>query len=79
MKAIRNNKEYTITDAEKSFYIAQGYDIVEDDGKVIKYGAGKTVPYEEYKELEKKYEELKKKLEASEDKEEEAPKKVTKK
>ena len=35
-------------------YQAQGYDIVGDDGKIVQYGAGKTVPYEEYKALEEK-------------------------
>lgn len=73
MKAVRNNKEYTISEVEKDSYAAQGYDILVD-GKVIAYGAGKTVSYEEYKELEKKNKELEeklKKLEAKEDKSDE--------
>ncbi|WP_291649925.1 hypothetical protein [Clostridium sp.] len=54
MKATRGNKVYTIDETQKSMYQAQGYDITEDDGTVIEYGAGKTVSYEEYKALEEK-------------------------
>ncbi len=48
MKAIKANKEYVITEQEKDRYIAEGYDIYEND-KVIAYGRGKTVSYEKYK------------------------------
>lgn len=54
MKATKGNKVYTIDETQKSMYQAQGYDIVDDDGKVIEYGAGKSVSYEEYKALEEK-------------------------
>lgn len=54
MKANRGNKVYTIDETQKAMYQAQGYDIVDDEGKVIQYGAGKTVSYEEYKDLEEK-------------------------
>ncbi|MFR1708934.1 MAG: hypothetical protein ACLSV2_08545 [Clostridium sp.] len=54
MKATKGNKVYTIDETQKSMYQAQGYDIVDDDGKVIEYGAGKSVSYEEYKTLEEK-------------------------
>ena len=54
MKATIGNKVYTIDETQKTMYQAQGYDIVDDDGKVIQYGAGKTVSYEEYKALEEK-------------------------
>lgn len=54
MKATMGNKVYTIDETQKTMYQAQGYDIVDDDGKVIQYGAGKTVSYEEYKALEEK-------------------------
>lgn len=63
MKAVKENKEYKITETEKRYYIAQGYDIVGDDGEIISYGAGKTVPYEKYVELKKENLELKKELE----------------
>lgn len=59
MKAIKANKVYTITEAEKKRYIDQGYDIVGDDGKVVAYGRGKTVPYDEYMKVKKELEALK--------------------
>ena len=54
MKATKGNKVYTIDETQKAMYQAQGYDIVGDDGKIVQYGAGKTVTYEEYKALEEK-------------------------
>ena len=60
MKATRGNKVYTIDETQKADYIAQGYDIVDDEGKVLQYGAGKTVSYEQYKELEEKTAKLEK-------------------
>lgn len=60
MKATKGNKVYTIDETQKAMYQAQGYDIVGDDGKIIQYGAGKTVPYEEYKALEEKAAKLEK-------------------
>lgn len=60
MKATRGNKVYTIDETQKAMYQAQGYDIVDDDGKVIQYGAGKTVSYQKYKALEEKASKLEK-------------------
>ena len=60
MKATMGNKVYTIDETQKSMYQAQGYDIVDDEGKVIQYGAGKSVSYEEYKALEEKVVKLEK-------------------
>ena len=54
MKAVMENKVYTIDETQKAMYQAQGYDITEDDGTVIEYGAGKSVSYEEYRALEEK-------------------------
>ena len=51
MKAVKANKEYTIAEQEQKRYIADGYDIVDDNGNVIAYGRGKTVPYEQYKKV----------------------------
>lgn len=62
MTAEKGNKVYTITEAQKTSYQADGYDICED-GKVIAYGKGKTVPYETYMELKTAYEKLKAELE----------------
>lgn len=60
MKATKGNKVYTIDETQKAMYKAQGYDITEDDGTVIEYGAGKSVSYEEYKALEEKATKLEK-------------------
>ena len=60
MRAIKGNREYKITEAEKNFYQKQGFDIIGDDGVVIQYGAGKTVPYEQYKKVVDELEALKK-------------------
>lgn len=51
MKAMKQNKVYTIRETEKSYYIAQGYDILNDDGELISYGAGKSVSYEEHRQI----------------------------
>jgi hypothetical protein len=58
MKAIKENRVYTITDAEKDAFQKEGYDIYSDNGEVIAYGFGKTVPYEKYAKLVKQVEEL---------------------
>ena len=59
MKAIKGNREYTITEAEKSFYQKQGFDILSDNGEVVQYGAGKTVPFDQYKKVLDELESLK--------------------
>ena len=60
MKAIKDNKIYTITtEAEAESYKAAGYDIY-DGGKIKAYAAGKTVPFGKYAALEKKCAELEK-------------------
>lgn len=60
MKAVKENKVYTVTnEREIEFYRLKGYDIVDDDGNIIKYGAGKTVPYEKYKQAIDELEQLK--------------------
>lgn len=62
MRAERGNKEYVISEAMASDYQNQGYDIYDDDGKIMVYGKGKTVPYEEYMALKAKNQELEHKL-----------------
>ena len=59
MKAIKDNKIYTIaTKAEAESYKAAGYDIYDDGGRIKAYADGKTVPFGKYAELEKKCAEL---------------------
>ena len=36
MVAVKANKQYTITEAEKKSYLAQGYDIIGDNGAQLK-------------------------------------------
>lgn len=48
MKAVKGNKEYTIDESQKKYYQDSGFDIVDEDGQVISYGRGKTVPYDDY-------------------------------
>lgn len=48
MKAVKNNRVYTITEQQRKSYAAQGFDILDDGGNVIEHAVGKTVPYSEY-------------------------------
>lgn len=54
MKATKGNKVYSIDESQKQFYIDGGFDILNDEGAVIAYGRGKTVPYEQYAALKAK-------------------------
>lgn len=51
MKASKENRVYTITDAEMASFQKEGYDIYSDNGDLIAYGFGKSVPYEKYAKL----------------------------
>ena len=62
MTAEKENKVYTITEEQKATYLAEGFDIRDDEGNIIAYGAGKTVAYEEYMALKKENEELRAKI-----------------
>lgn len=48
MIAEKGNKVYTIDESMKARYQADGFDIKDDEGNVISYGAGKTVPYDDH-------------------------------
>ncbi|WP_300385147.1 hypothetical protein [Clostridium sp.] len=60
MKATKGNKIYTITEAEKDFYVKQGFDILDDKGNIIEHGAGKQIKVEEYETLKIEKEKLEK-------------------
>lgn len=47
MVAVKANKQYTITEAEMKSYLAQGYDIIGDNG-AVEHSPQATVPYAEY-------------------------------
>lgn len=51
MKAIKANKIYTIDEASKDVYLAQGYDIADDDGNVVERSPQSTVKYSEYEKV----------------------------
>lgn len=51
MKAVKGNKVYTIDEVQKDIYQAQGYDILDEQGEVIQYGAGKSVSYEQFQKV----------------------------
>lgn len=49
MKAVKDNKIYTIErDFEKSRYLKEGFDIYDDDGKILEYSPLKKIAYSEY-------------------------------
>lgn len=55
MKAIKDNKVYTVDAASKGDYLARGYDIYDDNGKLIERSPSSTVSRKEYDELLEKY------------------------
>lgn len=48
MKAIKDNKVYTVDEISKKAYLSQGYDIVDDNGKLLEKSPSTTVSYSEY-------------------------------
>ena len=48
MRAVKGNKEYTIDESQQKFYQDGGFDILDETGKILAYGRGKTVAYEDY-------------------------------
>lgn len=54
--------QYTITEAESASFQKEGFDIYDDKGNLVSYGAGKTVPYDRYVALLKENEALKKEV-----------------
>lgn len=59
MTARKHNKCYSITEREARTFQQDGYDIYDDAGKLIEYGAGKKVPLEKFVELQRENEALK--------------------
>lgn len=59
MKAVKSNKEYDITENQKSEYLSQGYDIVDENGKIIEYSPKKTIAYSEYQKVKEELEKAK--------------------
>lgn len=63
MKAVKENKVYTINEAQQERYLKEGFDIYDDEGNVLDYSPKKKVLYSEYAKLLKENAELKAKLE----------------
>ena len=59
MLAVKDNRQYTITQADVDYYQSQGFDILDDAGNIQTYGAGKTIAYSAYTELKAEYDALK--------------------
>ena len=75
MKAKKSNKSYQIEPREINHFKSQGYDIYDDDGKLIAIGAGKMISAEKYFNLLKENEKLKEQITELVEKLEKKPKK----
>lgn len=62
MKAKKDNKIYRIIEAQKKRYLADGYDIFDDEGNLLEYSPLKKIEYNRYVEVVKENEELKAKV-----------------
>ena len=51
MRAVKENREYTITEVDVESFAKEGYDIYDESGNIVRYGAGKTVSYDKYMKL----------------------------
>lgn len=59
MFAKKANKVYRVDEESKDRYLKQGFDITDDEGKVIEHSPQATVPYSKYEAALKEIEELK--------------------
>lgn len=48
MKAIKDNKSYTIFEQQKEAYLKQGYDIYDDQGNRLEVSPLKKITYQEH-------------------------------
>lgn len=62
MKASKGNKVYTIDQTQQERYVKEGFDILDDSGRMVQQGAGKTVPYEKFQTVAAENAALKKQL-----------------
>ena len=58
MVAIKDNRQYTITEADVQSFANDGYDVFDEQGNIVAYGVGKSVPYEKYMKLMEQTEKL---------------------
>lgn len=60
MRAKKENKVYRIaTESEKKRYLNEGFDIYDEDGKIIEHSPKKKIAYGEYAKLQEENEALK--------------------
>ena len=62
MKAKKDNKIYRINDAQKKRYLADGYDIYDDEGNLLEYSPLKKIEYNKYVKVVQENKELKAKI-----------------
>lgn len=67
MRAVKGNKVYQIDESQKKTYLGSGFDIEDEAGKVLEYGHGKQVPYNDFLKLQKENEQLREKLKKMEE------------
>ena len=69
MRAVKENREYTITATDAPRFLKRGYDVYDDKNKLVERGHGKTVPWAKFEALQAENKELKAKIrEAGKDK-----------
>lgn len=59
MKAKKDNKIYRIVESQKKRYLADGYDIFDDEGNLLEYSPLKKIEYNKYVAIVKENEGLK--------------------
>jgi len=67
MKATKGNKVYTIDQTQQERYVKEGFDILDDNGKLVRHGAGKTVPYDKFQTVANENTALKKQLKTAQE------------
>ena len=64
--AVKGNREIALdNESDRARLIKQGYDIVDQNGKLIAAGHGKTVPYPKYEAILSQNKKLKAQLDAA--------------
>lgn len=62
LKAVKANKEYSISEEMKQRYLDDGYDIFDEKGNIVEYSPKKKIEYSKYAALVKENEKLKKEI-----------------
>jgi len=62
LKAVKANKEYSISEDMKQRYLDDGYDICDEKGNIVEYSPKKKIEYSKYAALVEENDKLKKEL-----------------